>query len=140
MVATNKKTAVEIAHEMTERFVHLNDADLQLLASILVRKEVKRGEIIIPDGVICHDHIYIEKGLVRQYYYKNGHDVTEHFSTEGDTVMSIESLYAGVTNHLLAEALEPCILWLHNYNKFIDLQDKRIGIRQTDSQRQGATG
>ena len=128
MGTSQQKTAFEIARDMTERFVKLNDADLQLLAGILVRKEVKRGEIIISDGVICHDHIYVEKGLVRQYYYKNGHDVTEHFSTEGDTVMSIESLYAGVTNHLLAETLEPCILWYHNYNKFIELVEKSWGI------------
>lgn len=128
MATTQAKTPLEIAREMTERFTHLDDADLQLLAGILVRKEVKRGEIIIPDGVICHDHIYVEKGLIRQYYYKNGHDVTEHFSTEGDTLMSIESLYAGVTNHLLAETLEPCILWYHNYNKFIELVEKSWGI------------
>lgn len=128
MATIEKKTSLEIAREMTERFTHLDDTDLQLLAGILVRKEVKRGEIIIPDGVISSDHIYIEKGLIRQYYYKNGHDVTEHFSTEGDTVMSIESLYAGVTNHLLAEALEPCILWYHNYKKFIELTERSFGI------------
>ena len=104
MKTKQPKTALEIAREMTERFAHLSDEDLQALASILVRKEVRRGEVFIPDGIICRNHIYVEKGLVRQYYYKNGHDVTEHFSSEGDVVMSIESLYAGVTNHLLAEA------------------------------------
>ena len=128
MTMTETKTSLDIAREMTERFTHLDDADLQLLAGLLVRKEVKRGEIIIPDGVISRDHIYIEKGLIRQYYYKNGHDVTEHFSTEGDTVMSIESLYAGVANHLLAETLEPCILWYHNYKKFIELTERSFGI------------
>ncbi|MCR5039139.1 MAG: Crp/Fnr family transcriptional regulator [Bacteroidales bacterium] len=128
MATKQAKTALEIAREMTERFTHLNDEDLQALAEILVRKEVKRGEIFIPDGIICRDHIYVEKGLVRQYYYKNGHDVTEHFSSEGDVVMSIESLYAGVTNHLLAEALEPCILWYINYKQFIDLVERSFGI------------
>ena len=128
MALNHMKTAIEIAREMTERFVSLDETDLNLLADILVRKEFKRGEIIIPDGIVSRDHIYIEKGLVRQFYYKNGHDVTEHFSTEGDTVMSIESLYAGVTNHLLAETLEPCILWYHNYNKFIELVEKSWGI------------
>ena len=128
MGISQQKTAFEIAREMTERYVKLSDADLQLLASILVRKEVKRGEIIIPDGIVCRDHIYVESGLIRQFYYKNGHDVTEHFSTRGDTVMSIESLYAGVTNHLMAEALEPSVLWLHNYRKFIELVEKSWGI------------
>lgn len=128
MALNQIKTAIEIARKMTERFVHLDETDLQMLADILVRKEFKRGEIIIPDGIVSRDHIYVEKGLVRQFYYKNGHDVTEHFSTEGDTVMSIESLYAGVTNHLLAEALEPCVLWFHNYKKFIELTEKSWGI------------
>ncbi len=49
MTMTETKTSLDIAREMTERFTHLDDADLQLLAGILVRKEVKRGEIIIPE-------------------------------------------------------------------------------------------
>ena len=128
MKTKQPKTALEIAREMTERFAHLSDEDLQALASILVRKEVRRGEVFIPDGIICRNHIYVEKGLVRQYYYKNGHDVTEHFSSEGDVVMSIESLYAGVTNHLLAEALEPSVLWYINYKQFINLVEHSFGI------------
>ena len=128
MKTKQPKTALEIAREMTERFARLSNEDLQALASILARKEVKRGEVFIPDGIICRDHFYVEKGLVRQYYYKNGHDVTEHFSSEGDVVMSIESLYAGVTNHLLAEALEPCVLWYINYKQFINLVEHSFGI------------
>ena len=128
MTTKQPKTALEIAREMTERFARLSNEDLQALASILARKEVKRGEVFIPDGIICRDHFYVEKGLVRQYYYKNGHDVTEHFSSEGDVVMSIESLYAGVTNHLLAEALEPSVLWYINYKQFINLVEHSFGI------------
>jgi LytS/YehU family sensor histidine kinase len=60
MATKQAKTALEIAREMTERFTHLNDEDLQALAEILVRKEVKRGEIFITDGIICRDHIYVE--------------------------------------------------------------------------------
>ena len=50
--------------------------------------------------------------MLRQYYYKNGKDVTEHFSYEGCIVMCIESFLKQVPTKLIVETLEPVVLYM----------------------------
>lgn len=42
-----------------------------------------KGEILLKEGQISHNLVFVGKGMLRQFYYKNGKDVTEHFSYEG---------------------------------------------------------
>ena len=50
--------------------------------------------------------------MLRQFYFKNKHDVTEHFSYEGSILICIESLFKEEPTRLLAEALEPTEVYL----------------------------
>lgn len=87
----------------------------QQLAEVLIRKNVNKGEIILNEGQIAHDLIFVGKGMVRQFYYKNGKDVTEHFSYEGCIVMCIESLLKQEPTRLMVEALEQSVIYLFPY-------------------------
>ena len=53
--------------------------------------------------------------MVRQYYYKNKRDVTEHFSFEGRIVFCIESYLKQEPSHLIVEALENSKLYAIPY-------------------------
>lgn len=88
----------------------------QLLSTLLVKKELKKGEILFAEGEVCHSIVFVVKGLMRQYYYKNGHDVTEHFSYEGSVLICIESFLKQEPTRLIAEALEPCEVYLLSYD------------------------
>lgn len=124
MTMTETKTSLDIAREIIYSLgVQVNQVDLERFASILNRKEFKKKEMILRDGEICRDYMYVEKGMVRQFYYKNGHDVTEHFDAEGDILMCIESLYKKEPTHLLIEALEPCVLHFINFEKLVALTE-----------------
>ena len=35
--------------------------------------------LLLEEGRIARHFHYVESGMLRQYYYKNGHDITEHF-------------------------------------------------------------
>lgn len=63
----------------------------RMLGEILIRKEVAKGEVMLKEGQISHHIILVGKGMMRQFYYKGGKDVTEHFSYEGCVLMCIES-------------------------------------------------
>ena len=119
-----EKTKTEVAKDIINMFVEGSQADCELLASILVRKEYKKNERIIDEGTICRDYFYVDQGLVRQFYYKNAHNVTEHFNAEGDLMMCIESLYQEEPTQLMAEALEPCVVYSFNYKKLVELTDQ----------------
>ena len=49
---------------------------------------------------------WIVKGLVRQYYYKNNKELTEHMAVENSIVMCIESLFKEKPTHLNIMTLE----------------------------------
>ena len=68
--------------------------------------KVAKGEKLLQEGDICSFMYYVEKGMVRQFYYKGGRDVTEHFSYEGRIVICIESFLKQNPSRLMVEALE----------------------------------
>ena len=94
------------------------------IENILIHKEVEKGEIMLQAGQIGHSLIFVGKGMLRQFYYKNGKDVTEHFSYEGSVVICIESIFKQEPTKLMIEALEPSIVYLLPYEQLMDLTKK----------------
>lgn len=95
----------------------------KLIEEILIRKEVEKGEILLNEGEISRHFILVGKGMLRQFYYKNKKDVTEHFSYEGNVVICIESTLKQEPTRLMVEALEPSIVYLLPYNKLTTLAE-----------------
>ena len=95
----------------------------RLIEEILVRKDCEKGEILLAEGQVSHSILIVGKGMIRQFYYKNGKDVTEHFSYEGCIAMCIESLLKQEPTRLMAEALEDGTVYLLDYNKLTALAE-----------------
>ena len=95
----------------------------RMLGEILIRKEVAKGEVMLKEGQISHHIILVGKGMMRQFYYKGGKDVTEHFSYEGCIIICIESTLKQEPTHLMIEALEPSVVYLLPYNKLLTLTE-----------------
>lgn len=105
------ETALQVAQKLSEQTLPVGQDTLQLIASILVRTELKKGENFLDEGAVCSQIGYIYKGLVRQYYYKNGKQLTEHFSCENDVFICIESFLRQKPSTLIVEALENTIIY-----------------------------
>ena len=60
---------------VNSRFPEMSKEGRQQLAEVLIHKNVNKGEIILNEGQIAHDLIFVGKGMVRQFYYKNGNIV-----------------------------------------------------------------
>ena len=69
----------------------------KLIEDILIRKELEKGELLFKEGQVCHHMVFVGKGMMRQFYYKNGKDVTEHFSYEGCIIICISSIWTART-------------------------------------------
>jgi len=120
-------TPRDIARELARKYSTMTHDELDTLESVLVQMKFAKGEIIIKDGDICENIYYIDKELVRQFYFKNGKEVTEHLGEDRTIFMCIESLFKETPSHLQVEALEPCLIYalpkhrlesvaLHNVN------------------------
>ena len=122
-----QNTTRDIARELARKYSTMTHDELDILESILVPKKYAKGEMILREGEVCRDIYYIEKGLVRQYYYKNDKELTEHIGADGEVFMCIESLFKEEPTHLEVEALENTMVYcmprtkleqvaLHNVN------------------------
>ena len=103
IVSANKR---DIARELARRYSTMTHDELDILESIIVPQKYAKGEMILKEGDICRQFLYIDKGLVRQFYFKHGKEVTEHLGQEHTIVMCIESLFKEEPTRLQVEALE----------------------------------
>ena len=101
----------DVARELARRYSTMTHDELDLLESILVAKKFAKNEKILAEGEICENIYWIVKGLVRQFYYKNGKELTEYMATENTLCMCIESLFLEQPTNLQIMAIEPTVLY-----------------------------
>lgn len=104
-------TTRDIARELARKYSTMTHEELDTLESILVPMKFAKGEMILKEGDLCDSIYYIEKGLIRQFYFKNGKEVTEHLGEDHTIVMCIESLFKEEPTRLQVEALEPTLMY-----------------------------
>ena len=120
-------TVRDIARELARKYSTMTHEELDILQSVLVPMKFAKGEMILKEGEVCKNIYYVEKGLVRQFYFKNNKELTEYMAVEGNIIMCIESLFREEPTRLQVEALEPTIIYalpkarleevaLHNVN------------------------
>ena len=117
----------DIARELARKYSTMTHEELDTLESILVPMKFAKGEMILKEGEVCKNIYYIEHGLVRQFYFKNGKQITEHLGEDRTVFMCIESLFREEATKLQVEAIEPTTVYalpklrleqvaLHNVN------------------------
>lgn len=104
-------TPRDIARELARKYSTMTHDELDILESVLVPMKFAKGETILKDGDVCKNIYYIDKGLIRQYYFKNGKDMTEHLGADRSIFMCIESLFKEIPSHLQVDALETSIIY-----------------------------
>jgi CRP-like cAMP-binding protein len=102
----------DVARELARRYSTMTHDELDVLESILVPKRYAKGEKILAEGEVCTNIYWIVKGLVRQFYFKNGKELTEYMAAENTICMCIESLFREEPTHLQIMAVEPTVLYL----------------------------
>ena len=117
----------DIARELARKYSTMTHEELDTLESILVPMKFAKGEMILKEGEVCENIYYIEHGLVRQFYFKNGKQITEHLGEDRTIFMCSESLFREEPTKLQVEAIEPTTVYalpkqrleqvaLHNVN------------------------
>jgi CRP-like cAMP-binding protein len=100
-----------VARELARRYSTMTHEELDVLESILVPMKFQKGEIFLKEGDVCKCIYWVVKGLVRQYYFKNGKELTEYMAAENTICMSIESLFKEEPSHQQMQAIEPTIIF-----------------------------
>ncbi len=123
-----KENNMEVARRFTRRLHELPLEELELIAGLFVRHEVHKGELLIGERDIARDVVFVEKGLLRQFYFKEGRDITENFACDGDGAMCIVSLFTGRRSNLQLESLEEGVIWSIPYSGLVELSEHYLHI------------
>ena len=125
------ETALYIAQKLAEQTtVSISKEALDKLASVLVRTEIKTGQNFLSEGEVCTQMGYVYKGLVRQYYYKNGKEMTEHFCCEDGVFICIESFLRQKPSRLVVEALENTVIYGIPHDPILKLAEECYEIEK----------
>ncbi|MCM1108405.1 MAG: Crp/Fnr family transcriptional regulator [Clostridium sp.] len=117
-----------ITRQLAALFGRVTAEEERVLSSLLECRRVKKRERVVGEGQVCRHLVFVRSGLLRQYYYKNGREITEHFTIEGQFAYCVESVFRCKPSALVMEALEPCELWLLPYGRLVDAGRAHAGL------------
>lgn len=122
-------TPAGIVDRISSLYYPLSAGAKEKIASILIRSELKKNALFKQKGEIQDQMCFIYKGMIRQFYFKNNKDLTEHFAYENSFFFCIESFFRKVPSEILVEAIEPTILYGFPRDRYMELvdQDAEVG-------------
>jgi len=110
----------------------LSDRTLEKLKESIVTLELQKSQILLRQDQICKNLYFVDKGILKQYYFLDDKEIIDYFATENKIVSSISSLFGQKPSNKIIEALETSTLSAIPYEKlenlFLNNQDlERVG-------------
>jgi CRP-like cAMP-binding protein len=107
----------------------INKQEQLLLSELCSLQTIRKNAELQPIGHTCKTIYFVNKGMLRIYYLKDGVDITESFEPENSIVARAESLFAGIPSKKAICAVEDTELVAINavklnelYNEFPNLE------------------
>ena len=100
------------------------------LSVCLKRLKFPKGHILLRQDTICNYLYFIDSGLARTFYLKDGKDVTDWISAENSFACSLISFITRQPDMRSIELLEPSILYSLHYNDIEYLCSKHHDIEK----------
>ena len=106
------------------QFTPLSDESQRALIGVANRLTLNKGHILVQANTISESIYFIETGLARTYYYKDGRDVTDWLSAEHQFAGSIVSFLSRQPDRRIVQLLEPSVVWSVPYRSLEELYAK----------------
>ena len=106
------------------QYTRLSAQSKQALADHLKKLVLPKGHILVKPDTTCNFTYFIDNGLTRTYYLKDGKDVTDWISDEHSFASSIISFITRRPDRRGIELLEDSVLYSLHYNDLDNLCSK----------------
>lgn len=90
--------------------------------SIFIERKIATKTVLLNAGQIANYVHFIKKGCIRQWFNKDGKDITFQFFIEGQAVASIESLITKQPSMFTIESIEPSTIISISKDDFEQIQ------------------
>jgi CRP-like cAMP-binding protein len=88
------------------------------IQNLLSERQVSSKTILLNEGDISTRVHFIKKGCLREWFNKDGKEITFQFFFEGQAVASIDSFMNNQPSLYSIESIEPSIIYSMNKNSF----------------------
>jgi len=102
--------------ETLKQISPLSEEAIDAFAAVVETLELPKGHLLIKAGMVCNYIYFIEEGLTRTFYYKDGKDITDWISAEGSFAASVVSFITRQPDIRNVELLEPSCICAVSYN------------------------
>lgn len=96
--------------DVLAHFAQLTEVSPLLAQELRLRirqQTVGKSEYLHQAGSICNRTYWVQSGLLRLYYLKNGREITDFFSFEGQWITSAYSFMHQVPDQFYLQVIEP---------------------------------
>jgi CRP-like cAMP-binding protein len=106
-----------------EKYIKLNDTLKSELANRITFKTFKKGELIHHADMVCTKSYFIQKGLLRTYFIKDGKEISEYFPAEDEWSNSPRSFRTRALDIYYIDAIEDTEVFCLHVNDLVYLFD-----------------
>ncbi len=117
---------MELIKSFIERYTALSPADWQKIAPLFVRAEIPTETWLLREGQICRHLYFIESGLLRFAFLKDGTEVTKFFTEAPYMFTAQQSFNLRVPAREGIQAIEDSIVWRMNHDDAFRLLELKI--------------
>lgn len=119
----NKIEQTEEIFRHFEQYIKLSDTLKSELAKRVTFKNFKKGALVHNADTICTKSYFIQKGLLRTYFIKDGKEISEYFPAENEWCNSPRSFRTRQTDIYYIDALEDTECFCLHVNDLVYLFD-----------------
>jgi CRP-like cAMP-binding protein len=98
-------------------FIKLSPETADAFLATIIKKKVRKKTLVQESGGDCNYVYFIEKGIARTFYYKDGKDITYWIAAENEFIGSLGSFFSRTPGNKYVEVLEDSILWEFSHAK-----------------------
>ncbi|AFK04277.1 putative transcriptional regulator, Crp/Fnr family [Emticicia oligotrophica DSM 17448] len=113
-----------------DKFLKLSAETQNILAGVCSTVFLKKNELLQPIGHTCKTIYFVQSGIARIFYYKDGVDITESFAFAGNIIVRVESLFTGKPSKKAIQVLEDSEIIAINATKLFKLYDEYPSIER----------
>ncbi|GAC1596235.1 MAG: cyclic nucleotide-binding domain-containing protein [Chitinophagaceae bacterium] len=106
-----------------KKFNPLSKEAEKAIAEISSTIIIKKNKNLQPIGHTCKTIYFVNKGVARIYYFKDGIDITESFFFEDSIIARVESLFTGKPSRKAIQVLEDAEIVAMNASQLFSLYD-----------------
>ncbi len=103
------------------QYIPVSDQLKLELQQRMQRQAFPKNTRVLNAHQVCKNSYYIENGIMRLYYLKDGREISEFFCTENEWMNSPKSFMMQTPDHYFIDVIEDTVAWTLHVNDLVYL-------------------